>query len=132
MKLDIQKSTLKIGKGQLVAIAVILVTAIGLGAAIWGTGSNKTGSSAVHADGGHADKAGHKDEKERGADANKPKKGPHGGRLFNADGYGLELAIFEKATEPQFRIYTYQNDKPTDPCQTKATTSLMIAPPILA
>ena len=124
MKLNLQKSILRIGKGQLVAIAVILVTAIGLGAAIWGKGSNKTGSSAVHADGGHADKAGHKDEKEHGADANKPKKGPHGGRLFNADGYGLELAIFEKATEPQFRIYTYQNDKPTDPGQTKVTITL--------
>lgn len=107
MKYAIQKLIFKIGKGQLVTIAAIFVAAIGLGAAILSTGSDIADSS-----------------EERGTDAGEPKKGPHGGRLFNADGYGLELTIFEKGTEPQFRIYTYRNDKPTDPGQTKATVTL--------
>ena len=124
MKNDIQKSILKIGKGQLIAIAIILVVAIVLAAAILGTGSDKNGNIEEHADGGHAEEAGPEDEKAHGTDANKPKKGPHGGRLFNADGYGLELTIFETGVEPEFRIYTYQNDKPTDPGLSTATVTL--------
>jgi membrane fusion protein, heavy metal efflux system len=42
-------------------------------------------------------------------------KGPHGGRLFTQDGYGLEVTIFEQNIAPEFRVYTYQNNKPLDP-----------------
>lgn len=42
-------------------------------------------------------------------------KGPHGGKLFTQDGYGLEVTIFEQHVEPEFRVYTYQNNKPLDP-----------------
>lgn len=51
-------------------------------------------------------------------------KGPHGGRLFTDNGYGLELSIFETGVEPQFRIYTYQDGKPVDPALTKVTVTL--------
>lgn len=42
-------------------------------------------------------------------------KGPHGGKLFSKDGYGLEVTIFEQNTPPEFRIYTYMNGKTLDP-----------------
>ena len=125
MKVDIQKFIQKIGKGQLIAIAVILGVAMGLATAILRTGSDNHGSADAHAHGEHAGETG---QKSQGIDATKPKKGPQGGRLFNAEAnggkYGLELTIFEKGTEPQFRIYTYQNEKPTDPGQTKVTITL--------
>ena len=128
MKLNLQNSVLRIGKGQLVAIAITLVAAIGLATAILRTGSAKHGSDEAHSHGEHAGEAGQKGPEAHDTDTTKSKKGPQGGRLFNADAnggkYGLELTIFEKGTEPQFRIYVYQNDKPTDPAQTKATVTL--------
>jgi len=42
-------------------------------------------------------------------------KGPHGGKLFTDGGYALEVTIFEKNQPPQFRIYTYLNNKPLVP-----------------
>lgn len=109
MKRMIRQLMFKLGRSQGMAIAVVLVVALGLGAAILSTDANKTDGSKGDA---------------QGVDADKPPKGPHGGRLFTASDYGLELTIFEKGIEPQFRIYTYRNDKPTDPGQTKATVTL--------
>lgn len=51
-------------------------------------------------------------------------KGPHGGRLFTEQGYGLELSIFEAGVPPQFRIYTYRDGKPLDPALSRVTLSL--------
>ena len=42
-------------------------------------------------------------------------KGPHGGKLFTDGDYALEVTIFEKNQPPQFRIYTYLNNKPLVP-----------------
>lgn len=56
--------------------------------------------------------------------ATEPAKGPHGGKLFTQDGYGLEATIFEQGVEPQFRLYTYKNGKPLDPAASKITLSL--------
>ena len=42
-------------------------------------------------------------------------KGPHGGKLFTQDGYGVEVTIFEQNVPPEFRIYTYQNGKALEP-----------------
>ncbi|HSH73088.1 MAG TPA: efflux RND transporter periplasmic adaptor subunit [Methylophilaceae bacterium] len=46
-------------------------------------------------------------------------KGPHGGKLFSKDGYAVEVTIFEENVEPQFRIYTYQDDKLLAPNQSQ-------------
>ncbi len=51
-------------------------------------------------------------------------KGPHGGKLFTQDGYGLEVAIFEQNVTPEFRIYTYQNGKALEPSSTAVTIKL--------
>ena len=42
-------------------------------------------------------------------------KGQHGGKLFSQDDFAVEVTIFEKNTPPEFRIYTYQNGKPSEP-----------------
>jgi len=42
-------------------------------------------------------------------------KGPHGGKLFVKDGYGLEVTTAEAHEAPVLRIYTYLNDEPLDP-----------------
>ena len=72
------------------------------------------GASAKGASAGHADDKKHADEEHHENEAAAPKKGPHGGRLFAAGDYGLELTIFETGVEPQFRIYTYRDGKPID------------------
>ncbi len=51
-------------------------------------------------------------------------KGPHGGKFFTQDGYGLEVTIFETGVEPEFRVYTYRDGKPLDPKQSQITISL--------
>lgn len=42
-------------------------------------------------------------------------KGPHGGKLFTQDDYGLEVTIFERNVPPEFRLYTYKDGKPLAP-----------------
>lgn len=51
-------------------------------------------------------------------------KGPHGGKLFSQDGYGLEVTIFEQNTPPEFRIYLYQDGKPLDPAASSVSIML--------
>lgn len=53
-----------------------------------------------------------------------PAKGPHGGRMFAKDAYGVEVTIFEQGVDPQFRVYTYQNGKPLDPSATSLNVTL--------
>ena len=53
-----------------------------------------------------------------------PPKGPHGGKLFSQDGYAVEVTIFETNVEPQFRIYTYLNNKPLDPTASQVALTL--------
>ena len=50
--------------------------------------------------------------------------GPHGGKLFTRDGYGVEITIFEQGVEPEFRVYTYQDGKPLDPTASQVTLTL--------
>jgi len=53
-----------------------------------------------------------------------PQKGPHGGKLFTQDGYGVEVTIFEQGVEPEFRVYTYQGGKPLDPAASQVSITL--------
>lgn len=65
----------------------------------------------------------HKDEKESSS-AKEPAKGPHGGKLLKNGDYAVEVTIFETGVEPQFRLYTYLNDKPLDPTQSEIQLDL--------
>lgn len=51
-------------------------------------------------------------------------RGPHRGRLFEQEGLGLEVTIFEDGVEPEFRVYPTLNDKPLDPKTVKLTITL--------
>jgi len=50
---------------------------------------------------GHADDKDHADGEHHEAEA-APQKGPHGGKLFTQDDYGVEVTIFEQGVEPEF------------------------------
>lgn len=51
-------------------------------------------------------------------------KGPHGGKLFEKDGFALEVTIYEPEIPPQSRIYAYLNGKPLDPNEVTLITEL--------
>lgn len=125
---------------QRLAIAVVLVIAAVLaGLILMGKGS-RTGAdehSEEHGNEAHADVA----ENAKGNQANlvtsmtassaqktSPSeflKGPHGGKLFTKEGFGLELIIFENEVEPEFRLYTYKDGKALAP-DTQAASKLNI------
>ncbi|MEO6226366.1 MAG: efflux RND transporter periplasmic adaptor subunit, partial [Thermomonas sp.] len=46
------------------------------------------------------------------AEAAEAKKGEHGGRLLEQDGYTVELAIAEDGTPPKYQAWLYKGDKP--------------------
>ncbi len=50
--------------------------------------------------------------------------GPKGGRIFTADGFSLEVTIYENGVEPQFRIYLYEKNKPIPPDAAKVAVTL--------
>ena len=67
----------------------------------------------------HSDAQGH-----GGESAEAMAKGPHGGRLLEKDGIGVEVTIYETGVEPQFRVYLYRDDKPLPPDVPASTDSL--------
>lgn len=115
---------LNLNKKQVIGIALLLVAGVVLAGLILGTekappqsGEHAPAETAGHAGGKDADAADH------GADA-ALRKGPHGGKLFTQDGYGIELTIFEQGVEPQFRLYTYRNGKPLAPQASEVNVTL--------
>lgn len=52
------------------------------------------------------------------------KIGPKGGKIFTTDNFSVEVTIFEKGVEPQFRLYLYENDKPVSPASGKVIITL--------
>ena len=111
---------------QALLVGLILIVGLVLGAYI------VNAKKAEPAGDGHgAPAAGATDEQdhdEHGRDEHAtkamPKKGPHGGRLFTQDGYGLELTIFEAGVEPHWRIYTFKDGKTVDPVQSQVTVTV--------
>lgn len=66
-------------------------------------------------DEGHAD-AGHHEEE--------PATGPHGGRLFADDDFGLEILLTEEGGAPRFKIYLYDKGKPLASTAAKVSVTL--------
>lgn len=108
---------LNLNKKQAIAIAIVLGVGVALGGLILGTG--KPGPQ--NEESGHAEADGHADQEQA---AGAPQKGPHGGKLFTQDGYGVELSIFEQGVPPQFRAYAYRDGKPLDPGASQVTVTL--------
>ena len=66
-------------------------------------------AGAGHAEEGHAEE-GHAEEE--GQAAGEAKKGAHGGRLLEADGFAVELAIAETGRPPTYQAWLYRDGKP--------------------
>lgn len=128
----------KLRNKQSTIIIIVIVVGLLLGGLILGMGKSKPeGEEHGH---GHAETKGHADtehqkgeadhahDKEHADDehheASEEKKGPHGGKLFAKDDYGLEVTIFEQGVEPEFRLYAYQNGKPLDPSASQVSLTL--------
>jgi cobalt-zinc-cadmium efflux system membrane fusion protein len=71
----------------------------------------------------HAGEEGHASDA-HGHDAEDIPRGPHNGRLFEQNGFGLEVTIFEEGVEPEFRVYPTMSDKPVDPSTVQLTMTL--------
>jgi cobalt-zinc-cadmium efflux system membrane fusion protein len=67
------------------------------------------------ASGGEDDHAEHEGEAERG---------PHGGRLLEADGLDLEVTLYEAGTAPRFRVYAFDERAPIEPARVQASIAL--------
>jgi cobalt-zinc-cadmium efflux system membrane fusion protein len=112
---------MKPSKKQTLFIAIVLAIGAVLAGLILGTGKPKPqGEEHEHG----AEEAAHVEEAGGEAHEGEPQKGPHGGKLFTQDGYGLEVTIFETGVEPQFRLYTYRNGKPLAPAASRVSLTL--------
>ena len=124
---------------QMLAILVVIVIGIILAALILRTEKPKTTDAHEHADAampatdtrpkhgepGHDHAQDHlplaaeqnvpHDAHAHPAQAQEIIKGPHGGKLFTQDSYGVEVTIFEENVPPEFRVYTYNQGKALDP-----------------
>lgn len=74
---------------------------------------------------------GHEESHEHGAEADAHEhgaddivRGAHGGRLLEQEEFGLEVTIFEKGVEPEFRVYPTANDQPIDPSTVQLTMTV--------
>ena len=109
-------------KKQTFSIAIILVAGILLAWLILGVSSPQLTTVEDH---GNAEASSHDDKKDTNSAQNSsPKKGPHGGKLFTKNGYGIEVSIFEQDVEPQFRVYAYQDGKQIAPTVSQIALTL--------
>jgi membrane fusion protein, heavy metal efflux system len=104
-------------KKNTLAIAAVLAVGLVLAVAILRGGKPHAHDEADEH--GHGAEASHAAEPAAGTT-----KGPHGGRLFTQDGFGLELAIFETGVEPEFRAYLTRDGKPLAPTQAEVGVTL--------
>ena len=103
------------------AMAIAVIVALGLGLALLILGTDKPlPRDAIEGQVNRSPATG------PGANAPNPVvvRGPHGGRLFEQDGYGVELTIFERGVEPRFRLYTYRDGRALDPRESEANVIL--------
>ncbi|CAH1906002.1 Cobalt-zinc-cadmium resistance protein CzcB [Candidatus Nitrotoga sp. HW29] len=105
---------LNLNKKQTIYIAVVMAIGIVIAILIL----NSQGGTKLHEKNTHDDHS-HDNHSEA-----EPQTGPHGGKLFTQNGYGVEITIFEEGIEPEFRVYTYKNGKLLDPATGKVTITL--------
>lgn len=51
-------------------------------------------------------------------------RGPHNGRMLSADGFALEVTIYEREVPPHFRVYTFEDGKAIAPREIDLTINL--------
>ena len=118
----------KPNKNQSVAIVIVLIITALLATLIltWGLagGGAEGAEHAEHAERTSTEAGKDVQDEHAGGAAEGFKKGPHGGKLFEQEGYGIELTIFEQEVEPEFRLYTYKSGKPLDPAASSVTVTV--------
>ena len=114
-----------LNKKQTLTIAAVVGVGALLAALILGTSPSGPGGDehGAEAESGHVDAPGGHKEDEKAAPGT-PTKGPHGGKLFTQDDYGLEVTIYEDNIPPQFRVYLYRDNKPVAPTTSKVSITL--------
>ena len=106
------------GKKQMIAIAIVIAITVLLALLILTKGTaHHDGESGKHAE--HA-----QEEASHEATPGAPKRGPHRGKLFEKDGYGIELTIFEDKVAPEFRVYAYRDGKLLDPAMSSVDVTV--------
>lgn len=51
-------------------------------------------------------------------------EGPHGGRWLEHGGFALEVTIFERGVQPEFRLYPFQGGQPVPPSKVEVELDL--------
>ena len=85
--------------------ALNLISVLALAVLLAGCGKEAADEHANEERGEHTEAGEH-------GEAAEPKKGEHGGRLLEQDGYAVELAIAEDGTPPKYQAWLYQDGKP--------------------
>ena len=92
-----------------IATAIGILLLVMILAYAWQKTSNKHSHQHDEADEHHAQEP-----------AAEVEKGSHGGRLFRADNFALEVKIFEQGVEPQLRLYAFDNNQVIAPRDVQA------------
>jgi cobalt-zinc-cadmium efflux system membrane fusion protein len=103
-----------VSKTNLKPILIVIVTGVILG---WGILNLE--KSTVTEEAGHG-----KSSSVPVDSSHEAETGLRGGRLLTADDFSVEITIYEKGVEPQFRLYLYEKGKPIPPDSAKITMTL--------
>lgn len=110
-------------KNRLFPIVAVIAIGVALGGLILSSDKTTTSTSAGSA---RADlKMGGTRNQQNDDGNSRYETGPRGGKLFKANGFGVEVTIFENGLPPQFRLYLYENDKPLPPSAAKVAITLL-------
>lgn len=113
-------------KTQLKPIIIVIAIGATLGGLIL-TWDKNTSTAIVDAPVENATKATTTKSASRGKEGkmqSEPSKGSRGGKLFTANGFSVEVTIYEEGIPPQFRLYLYENSRPLPPTEAKVSITL--------
>lgn len=128
----------KLGKKQLIAIAVVLLLGAVGAVAILGSSPSKPAAEEGHGHGhdeakGHADgehhgaakgEHGHADEHADSEHHEEAAKGPNGGTLLTEGDFAVEVLLAEQGGEPRMKLWLSRGGKPVAPGSVKALAEL--------
>lgn len=140
MNFNLNKKPSRLSRKQFIAIAVILAVGLAVAAALLVTSPSNSPDDG-HGHDSHAESKGHADTEHHGAPAadghghaaehgdsehheDGPRTGPHGGKLFVEEAFGLEILLAEEGGAPHFRVWLFDQDKPLPPAAAKVSVTL--------
>jgi cobalt-zinc-cadmium efflux system membrane fusion protein len=140
VKFNPNKKPSRLSRKQFIAIAIILAVGLAVTAALLGTNPSNSPDDG-HGHDSHAESKGHADAEHHGAPEadghdhaakhgdsehheDGPRSGPHGGKLFVEEAFGLEILLAEEGGEPHFRVWLFDQEKPLPPTAAKVSVTL--------